>query len=943
MSVPAFGFSAGDFIAAVGLAVNVTNALKDVGGASEQYRILVQELNSLERVVRKLHARQGTENSFPEDITKQTDMTLETLGSFLKTISKFNSKLGPNAASGWHHGVGRKAQWAVAYAKEVEKLRVKLGTHLAQLNMLLQIYASARVEALAKTLASIPPAIEAQDTQMLALQQETSTNIDNLGSQIQQFGSSQEAILHRQHSVVLARFQAARDDIQQGHGHITTLGGSIDAQTQQLAALRQDAQVYHSTIRSRIEEAHQHTQQGMQLLSRQSDLILYAVSQPGRTESMRAEGKDDVFFLLFQLLRAISKSMGNLLWKAGLILPFILSAVERMTNTIRRQPYLLVEDSINFTDMQGKKYTMHYDYFRHWSARETNRKGTLWPMFTMWTCEKQAADTAKIYTELNALKQRVTVCEEHIRATQDTGKSLHDLYKAIDGKIGAPVKRTTDLENAVDEHNKKLKSNNSHASATKALDKARQVDVAVENLDTQLKDEHPHLAITGFADDTNLLVFGRNPEAHVRQLEAAWETCIRWADSRGMKFAPEKSELIHFNKGRRQWTEQVNLANPGGGTSPVKPEGSARFLGVWLDWKLNWKAHLVAVEKKLRTQSYALSRIVAKTWGMGLAKAREVYTKCIRSALAYGASSFHIPTDVGGEPAKKGITKALGKAQNKSLRIVAGAFKSTPIRNLETETWVPPLDLYLNKRLADFENRLQRPDLDDGRGGKKTAASVVLTACRKIQQRLSSRRGNKSRPRTLGPQGPTAVERAAGTVMRWTGGTVDTNRVVEEAWKARWLKERDGRAITRPADDFDHQQETLFRNETLRRHDGLSKAKSSLLIQIRTGAIGLRDFLFTRGVPEVLTPACECGEGRETAEHLVVWCLAPPLTRRWERTGIRTRRDFYSVLHGINPTTARLARRVLDWLMDSGKLPMYNLARRPPLFVYVGSLKRIAP
>ena len=374
--------------------------------------------------------------------------------------------------------------------------------------------------------------------------------------------------------------------------------------------------------------------------------------------------------------------------------------------------------------------------------------------------------------------------------------------------------------------------------------------------------------------------------------------------------------------------QRSQIVPHGGGTRPVKPEGSARFLGVWLDWKLNWKAHLVAVEKKLRTQSYALSRIVAKTWGMGLAKAREVYTKCIRSALAYGASSFHIPTDVGGEPAKKGITKALGKAQNKSLRIVAGAFKSTPIRNLETETWVPPLDLYLNKRLADFENRLQRPDLDDGRGGKKTAASVVLTACRKIQQRLSSRRGNRGRPRTLGPQGPTAVERAAGTVMRWTGGTVDTNRVVEEAWKARWLKERDGRAITRPADDFDHQQETLFRNETLRRHDGLSKAKSSLLIQIRTGAIGLRDFLFTRGVPEVLTPACECGEGRETAEHLVVWCLAPPLTRRWERTGIRTRRDFYSVLHGINPTTARLARRVLDWLMDSGKLPMYNLARR---------------
>ncbi|EAQ82983.1 hypothetical protein CHGG_10801 [Chaetomium globosum CBS 148.51] len=435
----------------------------------------------------------------------------------------------------------------------------------------------------------------------------------------------------------------------------------------------------------------------------------------------------------------------------------------------------------------------------------------------------------------------------------------------------------------------------------------------ISSLYKQLKDEHPHLAITGFADDTNLLVFGRNPEANVRQLEAAWETCIRWADSRGMKFAPEKSELIHFNKGRRQWTEQVNLANPRGGTSPVKPEGSARFLGVWLDWKLNWKAHLVAVEKKLRTQSYALSRIVAKTWGMGLAKAREVYTKCIRSGAGLWRIIVSHPHGCGrASRQRKGITKALGEGPEQELADCGREPLSLPpFRNLETETWVAT-----------------RTDLDDSQSGKKTAGSVVLTACRKIQQRLSSRRGNRGRPRTLGPQGPTAVERAAGTVMRWTGGTVDTNRVVEEAWKARWLKERDGRAITRPADDFDHQQETLFRNETLRRHDGLNKAKSSLLIQIRTGAIGLRDFLFTRGVPEVLTPVCECGEGRETAEHLVVWCLAPPLTRRWERTGIRTRRDFYSVLHGINPTTARLARRVLDWLVDSGKLPMYNLARR---------------
>ena len=46
----------------------------------------------------------------------------------------------------------------------------------------------------------------------------------------------------------------------------------------------------------------------------------------------------------------------------------------------------------------------------------------------------------------------------------------------------------------------------------------------------------------------------------------------------------------------------------GGDTISVKPVASARFLGVWLDWKLNWKPHLDAVGRKLKTQSYALVR-----------------------------------------------------------------------------------------------------------------------------------------------------------------------------------------------------------------------------------------------------------------------------------------------------------------------------------------------
>src|SRR2546430_15712180 len=46
-----------------------------------------------------------------------------------------------------------------------------------------------------------------------------------------------------------------------------------------------------------------------------------------------------------------------------------------------------------------------------------------------------------------------------------------------------------------------------------------------------------------------------------------------------------------------------------------------------------------------------------------------------------------------------------------ALPILVGAYKAILVRNLEVETLVPPLDLYLNKRLAEFENRLAQPNL----------------------------------------------------------------------------------------------------------------------------------------------------------------------------------------------------------------------------------------
>ena len=57
MAAPAFGFSPGDFISAIEVVIKVTKALKDVGGAGEQYRAVVDELSLLRDVLDQVRTR----------------------------------------------------------------------------------------------------------------------------------------------------------------------------------------------------------------------------------------------------------------------------------------------------------------------------------------------------------------------------------------------------------------------------------------------------------------------------------------------------------------------------------------------------------------------------------------------------------------------------------------------------------------------------------------------------------------------------------------------------------------------------------------------------------------------------------------------------------------------------------------------------------------------
>ncbi|EAQ83387.1 hypothetical protein CHGG_09791 [Chaetomium globosum CBS 148.51] len=98
----------------------------------------------------------------------------------------------------------------------------------------------------------------------------------------------------------------------------------------------------------------------------------------------------------------------------------------------------------------------------------------------------------------------------------------------------------------------------------------------------------------------------------------------------------------------------------------------------------------------------------------------------------------------------------------------------------------------------------------------------------------------------------------------------------------------------------------------------LSKAKSTLLVQARTGKIGLRGFLFTRRVPEVVTPVCRCGMARETFEHLVLECNgAADKPHPWPDDGA----ELLEWLDDVEK-----AAIVVGWVLGLGRLNEFRLA-----------------
>ncbi len=136
----AFGFSANDFIAAIGLTVKISKALQGTGGASSECSLVIQDLHTLQHILEFLQqVRPALGNESHVNAIRGVAITC------LIPLNEFSEKLerryGPIAGSqpprnSLRH-TSKKIHWGVFTADEVAKFRAVIAAKVSSLGLLL--------------------------------------------------------------------------------------------------------------------------------------------------------------------------------------------------------------------------------------------------------------------------------------------------------------------------------------------------------------------------------------------------------------------------------------------------------------------------------------------------------------------------------------------------------------------------------------------------------------------------------------------------------------------------------------------------------------------------------------------------------------------------------------------------------------------------------------
>jgi hypothetical protein len=122
------------------------------------------------------------------------------------------------------------------------------------------------------------------------------------------------------------------------------------------------------------------------------------------------------------------------------------------------------------------------------------------------------------------------------------------------------------------------------------------------------------------------------------RLQLALKRLVKAADEVQIQFDADKSEYIHFQRGRDPIDIKIILTfttNEGPKIVEIRPQEQFKWLGMWLDRKLTFKKHTEMKCAAATRAFHSIYRLNNTSKGLSFQAIRQLYISCVKTIGAY--------------------------------------------------------------------------------------------------------------------------------------------------------------------------------------------------------------------------------------------------------------------------------------------------------------------
>ena len=179
------------------------------------------------------------------------------------------------------------------------------------------------------------------------------------------------------------------------------------------------------------------------------------------------------------------------------------------------------------------------------------------------------------------------------------------------------------------------------------------------------------------------------------QLQQSINKINKWATINGFKISKTKTQCVHFCQLRKMHNDPTLKLDD----SEIPVVSQYKFLGIIFDRKLSFIPYIQYIKDKCN-KTLKLLRIIAHTdWGADFQTLLKSYRTLIRSKIDYGCYVYRA--------ARKSYLKILNTVHHEGLRLILGAFCTSPVESLYSEAYEPPLKLRFTKLGLQYYSKIQ--------------------------------------------------------------------------------------------------------------------------------------------------------------------------------------------------------------------------------------------